>query len=47
VRGPLRFSEAKKYLEVALARDTSDAEISYYLGIAYDALGETRAAREA
>ena len=45
--GLLRFAEAKKYLEAVHARDTSDAEVSYYLGIAYDALGETRAARGA
>ncbi len=43
----LRFAEAKKYLEAVHARDTSDAEISYYLGIAYDRLGEIRAARGA
>ena len=43
----LRFAEAKKYLEAVHARDTSDAEASYYLGIAYEALGETRAARGA
>jgi tetratricopeptide (TPR) repeat protein len=45
--GLLRFAEAKKYLEAVHARDTSDAEVSYYLGFAYDALGETRAARGA
>ncbi len=45
--GLLRFIEAKKYLEAVHARDTSDAETSYYLGIAYDGLGETRAARGA
>ncbi len=45
--GLLRFAEAKKYLEAVHARDTSDAEVSYYLGIAYDALGDTRAARGA
>jgi tetratricopeptide (TPR) repeat protein len=43
----LRSAEAKKYLEAVHARDTSDAEISYYLGIAYDALRETRRARQA
>lgn len=43
----LRSAEAKKYLEAVHARDTSDAEVSYYLGIAYEALGETRAARQA
>jgi len=45
--GLLRFAEAKKYLEAVHARDTSDAEVSYYLGLAYDALGETLAARGA
>jgi Flp pilus assembly protein TadD len=43
----LRFDEAKSHLEVVHARDTSDAEVSYYLGIAYEALGESRAARGA
>ncbi len=42
----LRYTEAKKYLEPVYARDTSDAEISYYLGIAYDGLGQRREARE-
>ena len=41
----LRFDEAKGFLEQVHARDTSDPEISYYLGIAYDGLGETRKAR--
>jgi tetratricopeptide (TPR) repeat protein len=41
----LRFDEAKSFLEQVHARDTSDPEISYYLGIAYEALGETRKAR--
>jgi tetratricopeptide (TPR) repeat protein len=41
----LRFDEAKRFLEQAHARDTSDPEMSYYLGIAYDGLGETRKAR--
>ena len=43
----LRFDEAKKFLEQVHARDTSDPEISYYLGIAYDGLGEPRMARTA
>jgi tetratricopeptide (TPR) repeat protein len=43
----LRFKEAKTYLEVVRARDTSDAEVSYYLGIAYEGLGEAHNAREA
>src|SRR5205807_4315053 len=42
----LRFQEAKNFLEPVYARDTSDAEVSYYLGIAYDALGRNREARE-
>jgi tetratricopeptide (TPR) repeat protein len=41
----LRFDEAKGFLEPVHARDTSDPEISYYLGIAYDGLGETPKAR--
>ena len=44
--GLLRFEEAKRFLEPVQARDTSDSEISYYLGIAYDGLGEGHAARE-
>ena len=43
----LRFKEAKTYLEPVHGRDTSDPEISYYLGIAYEGLGETRSARDA
>ena len=43
----LRFDEAKEFLEQVHARDTSDPEISYYLAIAYDELGETRKARSA
>jgi tetratricopeptide (TPR) repeat protein len=42
----LRFEEAKRDLEAVHARNTSDAEISYYLGIAYDGLGQNREARE-
>src|SRR5205807_4834157 len=42
----LRFQEAKNFLEPVYARDTSDAEVSYYLGIAYDALGRNPDARE-
>jgi len=41
----LRFDEAKTALEQVHARDTSDPEISYYLGIAYDGLGDSRRAR--
>jgi tetratricopeptide (TPR) repeat protein len=42
----LRYNEAKSLLEPVLARDTSDADVSYYLGIAYDGLGHNREARE-
>src|SRR6202020_92528 len=42
----LRFQEAKQLLESVHARDTSDSEISYYLGIAYEGIGENRQARE-
>jgi tetratricopeptide (TPR) repeat protein len=43
----LRFDEARSFLGQVHARDTSDPEISYYLGITYDGLGETRKARTA
>jgi tetratricopeptide (TPR) repeat protein len=42
----LRFEQAKIFLEPVYARNTSDAEVSYYLGIAYDGLGRNREARE-
>ena len=42
----LRYQEARNFLEPVYARDTSDAEISYYLGIAYEGLGRNRDARE-
>src|SRR5437763_10652445 len=42
----LRYEEARKYLAPVHARDTSDAEISYYLGIAYEGLGQNLDARE-
>jgi tetratricopeptide (TPR) repeat protein len=42
----LRFQEAKQSLEPVHARDTSDPEISYYLGIAYEGIGQNRQARE-
>jgi tetratricopeptide (TPR) repeat protein len=42
----LRFTEAKRFLEPVYARNTSDSEVSYYLGIAYDGLGQIREARE-
>lgn len=41
----LRFDEAKGYLEPVHARDTTDAEASYYLGIANDGSGHSREAR--
>lgn len=43
----LRFKEAKGYLEPVHARDTTDAEVSYYLGIALEGLEQNRDAREA
>ncbi len=43
----LRFAEAKQFLEPLHARDTTDTEISYYMGIAYAGLGETEHARAA
>lgn len=42
----LRYEEAKTLLEPVAARDTTDAEASYYLGIAYQGLGQDREARE-
>ena len=42
----LRYKEAKAFLEPVFARDTSNAEVSYYLGIAYDGVGQNRDARE-
>jgi len=44
--GLLRFDEAKRLLEPVYARDTSDPELAYYLGITYDGLSENREARE-
>ena len=41
----LRYEEAVKRLEPAQARATYDPEIAYYLGVAYDGLGDTRKAR--
>ena len=43
----LRYDEAEAFLESVHARHTADPEVSYYLGIAYDGLGETRKARTA
>lgn len=45
--GLLRYQEAKDYLEPVHARDTSDPEISYYLGIALEGLGDARNAGQA
>jgi tetratricopeptide (TPR) repeat protein len=42
----LRFREARPFLESVHARNTSDPEVSYYLGIACDGLGQNREARE-
>ncbi len=41
----LHYDEAIKYLVPVEARETSNPEPSYYLGIAYDALGRDREAR--
>jgi len=43
--GLLRYEEARKFLEPLHGRDTSDTEISYYLGIAYGGLGDEARAR--
>jgi tetratricopeptide (TPR) repeat protein len=43
----LRFEEAKKYLEPLQARDTTDGELSYYLALAYEGLGDFAHARSA
>ena len=40
-----RYAETVQYLEPAAARATWDPEIAYYVGIAYDGLGENRKAR--
>lgn len=42
-----RYAEAAPLLERALFRDTTDAEVHYYLGLAYDARGDARQARAA
>jgi len=42
-----RYEEAIRYLEPVHAADTSDPEVSYYLGLAYDDLGQLRKAQEA
>jgi tetratricopeptide (TPR) repeat protein len=41
----LHYDDAIKYLAPVEARETSNPEPSYYLGIAYDALGREREAR--
>src|SRR5438477_3749885 len=43
----LRYEEAKFFLEPLHARDTTDTEISYYLGIAYEGLNDLEHARGA
>jgi tetratricopeptide (TPR) repeat protein len=43
--GLLRYEEARKFLEPLHLRDTTDTEISYYLGLTYDGLGDTTRAR--
>jgi tetratricopeptide (TPR) repeat protein len=42
-----RYGEAIRYLEPAAARATWDAEIAYYLGLAYDGAGDYAKARPA
>ena len=42
----LRNEEAKILLQPVAARDTTDADVFYYLGIAYEGLGQNREARE-
>ncbi len=43
--GLQRYAEAIRYLEPAAARATSDPEIAYYLGLAYDGAGDSAKAR--
>jgi len=43
----LRFQEAVTYLETVRDRDTTDGEVAYYLGLAYDGLGDVGHARTA
>ena len=44
--GLLRFREAKDYLQPVHARDTTDDEVSYYLGISLEGLGQNGDARD-
>jgi tetratricopeptide (TPR) repeat protein len=41
----LRYDEAKAYLEPLHSRDTTDAEVSYYLGLAYEGQSDNDQAR--
>ena len=43
--GLQRYEDAIRYLEPAEARDTSNPEIAYYLGLAYDGAGDFPEAR--
>jgi len=43
--GLQRYAEAVRYLEPASARATSDPEVAYYLGLAYDGAGDYSKAR--
>jgi Flp pilus assembly protein TadD len=43
----LRYEDAKRFLEPLRARDTTDTELAYYLGLAYDGLGDREHARSA
>lgn len=43
----LRFAEARPDLETVHEWDTTDAEVSYYLGLTYEGIGDTQSAREA
>jgi tetratricopeptide (TPR) repeat protein len=43
----LRFDDAKSLLEASHLRDTTDAEVSYYLGLTYEGLSEDLHAKAA
>jgi tetratricopeptide (TPR) repeat protein len=43
----LHFENAAKFLSAAHGRNTTDAEVSYYLGIAYDGIERSKQAQEA